>query len=333
MNVLHRISMQKIIALLIFFTLFYSRGVSQDTAKIYLSREDSLQLMKDLFSLLGSNDNKPSSYFEISANLSNKVFSERNKGLNDRQENIVLVYTPMAGYFHKSGLALQAGVNWLNDKYKGFDANQGFIMPSYELQRSKSFSFNASWTYFFVKDKFSPYSSPVQSDFYLSAGYKKTFLMPVAGLGYSSGEYKEVLHKDTTVGIIRRKLYDSITYRTQVLSVVTAVEKDLQWSGVLAKPDQLQLSASAMLNWSYSQAGISHKTNANNIYKFLVKRGRIPRLSTTAFRPESLASDIGLDYQYRIFFLRAELYLDYYLPADDTNRLSSFFNISFGVSF
>ncbi|UEG49829.1 hypothetical protein LK994_14400 [Ferruginibacter lapsinanis] len=294
--------------------------------------KDTLELLNDLLGLLDS-AYKPKSYVQIGAGVSNKIFSVNNNSLNTKQTASTIVFTPSVGYFHKGGLSISATAYLLNDVRKGFGINQYALTPGYNLPDNNKFDFIASYTYYFVKDKFSSYSSPVQHDLYTSFTYKKPWLAPGLALGYSSGDSKQAFYRDTVINFIQRHFYDSITNHLKAFSVIATVGHTFEWYQVLYKKDGIIFSPVLMLNMGSSNTTFTHKTNAPNFINFLIKRGKINKLQTSPFEVQSAGLSLDMCYIIGKFTVAPQLYLDYYFPDTDEKRFTQAFSINLGYSF
>ena len=222
--------------------------------------KDSAAILQDLMNLLDSTD-EPTSYTLVTVSIGNRLFSLHNNQLNANQStSTTIVYNPSAGYFHKSGFSLSAGAYLLNDAVKGFGATQYSITPAYDMAGSDKFSLGVSYTRYFVKDEYSAYSSPIQNDFYASFSYKKTWIEPGIALGYSTGEYKQSIIKDTTINNIHRVLYDSASFRINAFSMMLSASHRFDWYSVFKKDDGFEIAPSLLLNFGSSTTNITHNT-------------------------------------------------------------------------
>jgi len=320
---------------LLFLTLgllFFYKNHAQTKAGENLSGKDSLEMLNQLRSLLDSLD-QPTSYLFANIGIGNRLFSIKNAALNAKQNTTNLViYSPSLGYFHKSGLGLTAGASLLND-VDGFGANQFSLSPSFDLTGNKNIAFSISYTHYLVKNKFSPYASPVQNDFYSSLRYKKPWLQPGIAVGYSTGEYKEARLKDTVIAGVRRRFYDSVTYQLKALSLILSVGHQFTFYTVFNKLDGLSFTPSLIANAGSGKTTISHKTNAIALFNFLNKRGRIPKLQTDKFGMQSMGLNLDLAYTVGNLTFQPQWYLDYYLPATDLQRWLQVFTFNIGYTF
>ena len=325
--------MQKTFLVGILILLVSTKSLGQTTDTIPDNGFDSTAVLKELMALLDS-AKTPVSYFSIEAGVGNRVFSIHNNRLNARQSSIsTLVYTPSVGYFHKSGLSISAGAYLLNEKKNGFGAAQYSLMPAYNLLNNDAVGFSFSYTHLFVKDYFSPYASPIQNDFYTALSYKKTWIEPGIAAGYSTGIYKQSVIKDSSVGMIRRRLYDSATFNLQSYSMMLSASHDFEWEHIFGSNDGFLFTPSVILNFGSYNINVTHKTNAPNFVNNLIKRGRLPKLITSNFRAESAGINLNCIYSIGNFSFSPQLYLDYYLQETDSDKFTQSFNFSAGYIF
>jgi hypothetical protein len=325
--------MRKIFYFILFLTLYANSSFAQTNPGNGLSQKDSIELMSQLMSLLDSG-NKSSSYILVGVGIGNRLFSIKNNTLNAFQSYNKIICSPSVGYFHKTGLGFSAGANLLDDG-KAFGITQYSMSPSFDLAGNKNIDFNISYSHYFVKNKFSEYSSPIQNDFYTSFGYKKTWLQPGIAVGYSTGEYKDARHKDTVIFGIKRHYYDSITNQLKAFSLTLAVGHRFIWYGVLGATDGIAFTPTVMANAGSGKTNIHHNTNAVNLFKFLNKRGKIAKLQQSKFALQSLGLSVDLRYMIGNFSFEPQFYMDYYLPAVDagTKKLSQVFAFNLGYTF
>ncbi|CAN5777162.1 hypothetical protein BH11BAC3_BH11BAC3_37070 [soil metagenome] len=323
--------MRHIVLLTIAVLMLTNKNYAQQTKDTTVQQIDSLQIMKELMDLLGTED-KPSSYAFVNLGIGNRLFSMRNNSLNARQNSVnTIIYTPTVGYFHKSGISITAGANFLNDGIN-FGAKQYSITPAFDFSGNKRWDVGISYTHYFVQDKFSPFSSPFQDDIYGSVKYKKTWIQPGISIGYSAGSYNEALEKDTIInGRIKRR-YDSITYKLNAFSVVLSAGHQFIWYNAFGKNDALTFTPTLMANAGSAATSVTHNSNVALI-NFFIRKGRIPKLQTDKFEMQSLAINLDLTYTIGKFTFEPQLYLDYYLPETNASKFSQVFAFNVGYSF
>ncbi|MFZ4058115.1 MAG: hypothetical protein ACOYKE_08235 [Ferruginibacter sp.] len=301
----------------------------QKVDTVRLSAQDSITILNELAALLNQSS-KATSYFSVNVEVGNQLFSIRNKSLNSRQAERTMVFTPSIGYFHKSGLSISANTSLLNDQ-NTFGPVQFAINPAYDLPNNKNIALGLSYTHYWVKDSYSSYASPIQHDLYGSFQYKKKWLQPGLALGYSSGKYNELRTKDTVINGNRKIFYDSITYALNSFTMMLSVAHSFEWEKVLNEQDNLVFTPSILFNLGAGKTSISHITNAPLLFRILNRRGRIPKLQTDKFQPESIGVDLNLQYYIGKFSIEPEWYLDYYVASTTGNRFTQ--NITFKLGF
>ena len=324
------IYMRKIFFLVTVLFLFITKANAQKKPDS-LTPKDSIDILQELMDMLDS-ANRPVSYAFANVAVGNRLFSTRNNALNAKQNiSSTIIYSPSLGYFHKTGFNIIAGANLLNDGDK-FGVNQYSINPAYDLVGNRKFSFGISYTHYFVKDKFSAFSSPIQNDFYTSFAYKKTWLRPGVSFGYSTGEYKEVQYKDTVINNGNRHRYDSMTNKLNAFSMMLTASHEFAWYAVFAKMDGLALTPTIMVNAGAAKTSTIHKTNAP-IINFLLRKRRIPKLQQDKFSMQSIGLNLDLNYTVGKLTLQPQLYMDYYLPQTDSEKFSQVFTFNIGYAF
>ena len=325
--------MRTFIFLCIFFIFLFGRVLAQTFAGTNLSEKDSIEILSRLMNILDSSDD-PSSSFFANVGIGNRLYSVKNNALNAYQSLGKLIYSSSVGYNHKSGLGLMGGANLL-DEGSGVGVSQYSISPSFGLIGNENIDFGISYTHYFVKNKFSAYSSPIQNDFYTSFSYLKNWLQPGIAVEFSNGVYKDARHKDTVIAGIKRSFYDSVTYKLNAFSLMFTAGHQFLWHEVLDHSDGLALTPTLIVNTGSAETSISHNTNAINLFKILSKRGKIDKLQEFAFAVQSIGLNIDMRYMIGKFYLQPQLYLDYYLPAldPDNKRFSQLATLNIGYIF
>lgn len=307
--------MQKLLLLTLLIT-FSIKNYAQVPSNKVLTLKDSMDVLKDFITLEKEGAEKTTSYFTASLGLGNKLFSAHNNALNaKRSVNNTLIYSPAVAYINKSGFTISAAAFLLNDTATGFDVNQYSISPGYQLPENDYVDFSIVYAHFFVNNKFSNYSSPIQNDLYTAFTYKKTWLQPGVALDFSNGKYYEVQRK--------KKLYDSTTNKLKTFSFIASVGHEFTWEKVFNNEDAFSLSPSFMLNSSSDNLSIHHNTNAAGVATFLPKRSKLTKFQNTKFSAESFGINIDASYVIGKLTIAPEMYLDYYLPATTLNRVTT----------
>ena len=232
---------------------------------------------------------------------------------------------PSIAYQNKSGFNVALGSSLLNDTSKGFGVNQYYITTGYQLQGNNDIDFSLAYNHFFIKDKNSTYSSPIQNDLFISFTYKKTWLQPSVAFDFSSGNSYEVNRK--------RALYDSITNKLKAYAFIASVGHEFNWESVVTADDSFTFTPSFLLNLGSSKINIIHKTNALNVAQLVGKKGKLVKFQNSGFAAESFGVDFDFNYTVGHFTFEPDLYLDYYLPATSDSRTTGVFNINLSYKF
>ena len=331
--------MRNIFYLVFFLTLSVSKSFAQVQSEKNLAEKDSIELEDQLMKLLGTAE-KPASYLFASVGVGNRLYSVKNKSLNASQNTAsVAVYSPSLAYFNKSGFGISAGANLLNEE-KSFGINQYSISPSYDLTGNENISLGISFTHYFVKDKYSVFSSSVQNDLFTSFGYKKSWLQPGIALGYSSGEYGEAKNKDTVISGVKRYFYDTLNYKNNSFYTMFSISHQFFWYSALHKSDGLSFTPSLLLNAGSGSTATTHQTNVPvpgaggfEIFRGLNRRGRAPRVQTSKFEMQSIGLNLDLNFFIGNFNIEPQFYVDYYLPATSSKKTTTIFMLNVGYTF
>lgn len=314
--------MRKFLLLAILVSLCLLNYAQTKQVKSMTTIADNIQ---DDNSSSGDSD-KISSYFTAGIAAGNRLLSVHNKVVNAKEtsEN-VLIFTPSIVYQNKSGFNIAAGTSFLSDSIKGFSVNQSYLTAGYQLQNNDNIDFSIAYTHYFIADKYSISSSPIQNDLFTALSYKKTWLQPGIAFDFSSGNSYEVTRKN--------RLYDSITNKLKSYAFIASVGHEFSWESVFAENNNLNFTPSFLLNLGSSNINIIHKTNATSAAQLVGRKGKLAKFQTTKFAAESVGIDLDMSYTFGNFTLEPDLYLDYYLPTTTANRVTSVFNINLSYKF
>ena len=322
---------------LLTFTIIAFRSYAQVQPEKNLSEKDSIELEIQLNNLLGS-DEKAVSYFYASVGFGNRLYNPNNKSLNATHgKSSVAVYSPSISYFNKTGFGISASANVHRDN-EDFGFNQYSLSPSFDLIGNENISLGISFTRYFVKNKYSEFSSTVLNDFYSSVGYKKSWLKPSFALGFASGAYGEAKNKDTLIGGVKRSFYDTLNYKTNSFYTIFSVGHDFLWNSVFDKSDGISFSPSLLLNAGSGSYTVTHLTNASSmggvdIFRAQSKRRRQPRTQTSKFNIQSIGLNLNLNYSIGNLNVEPQFYLDYYVGSNVTELTTSIFMLRLGYTF
>lgn len=327
--------MQKIYLLLVCITTSFSAITAQTDS---LSKADKAildsMMQNDEFLKMMKEDARSS--VDISMGAGNGAFSSDNKAANATGITNQLILTPSVIYHSKSGLSFGATAYLTNDSTGKTELYQTGLSAAYDYYGNKVHA-GISYTHFFSdKNKYNT-KSLYQNDFYGYIKKVRGIIQPGLSAGFSGGSYKEwglasfVLKRplnprgDTT--IFAR---DSTSNKTSYFSVSANIEHDFSFYTVFAKSDELDLIPSLIVNYG-SDAFTQTHTNKLFNRKGFSKFKRVG--ATNKFQLQSIAASVDLTYSIGKFFLQSNLYMDYYLPATTSKRLSTIYSVTAGLTF
>lgn len=322
--------MHKIISTaLLFFVI--ANADAQTTTQSAL---DSMLQQDAFYQMLDSlGKEPPRSSVDVNIGIGNRLFSLNNKALTAEQANVnKLIFTPSVSYFHKSGLGFSV-TGFLGSDEGKFSLFQTGLTPSYDYI-GKKVTAGVSYTRYLLNKSLSVSPSPFQNDLYAYVSANNGALQPGLAIGYASGRYKE--YTDTV--IVRPaplppvRIRDTTTYTIRDFSLIASVKHDFDWYNLLYKNDGLLVAPQLMLIGGTQTYTAKSTTIALARRRQFLLRDR-SSVDQTKFNLQSIAFSLDVDYSIGSFYLRPQLYIDYYLPATTSNRLTATFNCVLGVSF
>ena len=278
---------------------------------------------------------KDKSYVDVNIGVGNGIFSLKNNALNAGQaQTKKLYYKPAVGYYHKNGLAITAS-GFLATDNGAFKIYQYAISPSY-MYSNKKIDAGISYTRFIEGADAGFNVSPFKNDFYASAVYKKTWIKPGIGLGYSFGKQKEYF--DTSFWLFNRVVYIRDTITTGISGLSLNVTATHQWKfyELSGKKDAVKLQSTLMLNAGSQKWNTTHSSSLSRrrpLVQNYLKSRYGDGAGAEKFKMQSLAFLLQVSYYYGNFYLQPQIYLDYYLPTTTEKRLTSLFSVTAGFSF
>lgn len=333
--------MKKLLVLLV-FTLAMQTGFSQNGGKLdslFLKGDttaimDSLLKDFDLYldSLIGRK-----SFFTINAGIGTGFFSFNEKNSVTINTEKKPIFSPSAGYFHKTGFGISASAYALLNN--GMNFYQYSFSPSYDCIK-KSFSTGIAYTRYLTKDSLDFYTTPIQNELFAYFSYKKWWVRPTLSLSYGWGSKEEYEKReaDRLLRLLRSRYYVIIKNELSVrdFSATISVRKDIDWYGVLSKSDNITLTPIAMLNAGTQNYGF----NTSYSYNFSpVRANSLPSNSeisdNTQFALQSACFALRGSYLKGRFLLQSQVLFDYFLQdLDDAgSKLSAVYSITAGISF
>jgi hypothetical protein len=329
--------MRKLYFILLLIAGFPAAAVAQTEAELKSSLDSMLQndALAQMLDSLNTIDAKSS--FDVSIGFGNRLFSLSNNSLTADQADVrKLIVTPSVSYYHKSGFGVSL-TTFLGSDSGTARVFQTGITPSYDYA-GKKLSAGIAYTRYFDNKSLSVSPSPFQNDLYAYVSAEKGLLQPGLAIGYASGKYKEYTDsiRMRPVPLPPIRILDTTTYTLKDFSLMGSVKHDFEFFQVLGKNDGLLISPQVMLiagSQKFTSVSTTTAITRQPQGGALRVRRKSSATDKTGFSLQSAAFSLDIDYSTGKFYIRPQLYLDYYLPQTDGNRLTSTFSCVLGVSF
>lgn len=333
--------MKKFLVLLV-LTVAMQPGFSQNGGKLdsLFSKGDTTaildSLLKDfdlyLDSLVGRK-----SFFTVNAGIGTGFFSFNDKNTVTVNTEKKLIFSPSAGYFHKSGFGISGSAYALLNG--GMNFYQYSFSPSFDYIK-KRISTGIAYTRYITKDSLDFYTTPIQNEVFAYFSYKKWWVRPTLSLSYGWGSNEEYEKReiDRRLRLLRTRYFVNIKNETSVrdFSATISVRKDIDWYNVLQKSDNITLTPIAMLNAGTQNYGF----NTSYSYNFSpVRANSLPSnyeiSDNTQFALQSACFALRGSYLKGRFLLQSQVLFDYFLQDldDSDSKLSTVYSITAGLSF
>ncbi len=301
------------------------------------AQKDSTLDKNTIDSLINWLKNKEqTSYFDANINFSNGSFS--NNVITATQNNNInkLIIMPNVGYYHKSGLGINLGVNFTTDQGKT-TAFQTFFSPSYDYFGEKV-NAGLSFAKYFNKDSFSYYISPLTNEISSYIKFKKGFINPRLSATYSWGSQNDIISDSALIRKLRRRyprvpLSQLLKTETKandftiVASIEHEFEKEINDKEALTFTPTLYLTAGTSRYGSNLKAGAAGpgpigQQLANNI----------SNNENYAFNLQTINFDFSAMYMKGSFYVQPQIVFTYLTPKSISQWYFTA-NLTAGVSF
>lgn len=282
----------------------------------------------------------PKSFFALNLGVGTGFFSFENKNSAFLTTRRKLIFSPSAGYYHRSGLGISATAFLINDDNK-LNLYQAAFSPSYDLIRKK-LSTGISYTRYFSKDSLNFYATPIQNEVFAYFTWKKSWIRPSVNFAYGWGSKTD--YERRRLFRINRLLSDRNRYFVQIkneetvqdFSMTVSLRKDFDWYDVLGKNDNISFTPVIMLNSGTQNFGF----NTSYSYRFnVISANSLPSNQSitdkTGFALQSASLAFRASYMKGHFLVQPQVLFDYYLMdlADDESPLNTVFAITAGWTF
>lgn len=336
-----------IIPLLFFGTVSFSQvtiqdSVSKKSMELELLADTTLDfelMMKDLDWFLDS-ISTPHSYFMGTVGFGKGYYNFSNKADILLETESKLAYTPMVGYFHKSGFNFSAIGNMLryNNKTSMY---QFSISPGYDYLENRDFAAGLIFTRYFTRNDIPFYTTPLQNEIFSYFTYRKWWMKPSMKISYGWGSRSEYSQRATLIqdlrlrrdGIIKINSKESVND----FSISWDVKHDFYWLDIFSNNDHIRISPQMAFDcgtqkFGFNQSANTYATTRRRNSDILYQTENIYLDDQLQFQPLSLVFLLRGEYSIGKFFIQSQLTMDYYFPALN-NNFSTIFSLNTGFVF
>jgi len=277
----------------------------------------------------------PRSYFLGSFSLGKGYYNFERKGSSVLTTSQKLTYSPMLGYYHKSGFGFTAIGSIINDETK-LDFYQFALSPSFDYLQNRNFATGISYTRFFTKDSLPFYTSPLQNEIYGYFTYRKSWIRPAISMSYGWGSRSDYTQREELLQSLRLRprgfTYINTKESVSDFSLIASVRHDFYWLDVLTYHDHIRFTPQIAFTSGTQKFGFNQSSNT---YATIARSGANELYSTEdiylddqlKFQPLSLTMYFRSEYAIGKFFVQPQFALDYYFPSFNNN-----FNILFSIN-
>lgn len=305
---------------------------------------DSADYYNDLFNELDDfldSLTAPRTFIIANVSLTNNYFNFTNQANTVIEANRKLSLAPSLGYYHKSGLGLNASAIITNDGDK-LNPFQYAFSGSYDYLKSLSFLTGVSLTHFFTKDSLPFYTSPLENEASVYFTYKKHWIKPSITASYGWGSRTAYVERQDKIYILRKKKNAGYTIveteeKVNDFTLTASVRHDFLWldkigpKTILRFTPQLSFTSGTQrfgFNQTSSSYVLPRKTGDNLLYY----SENVQLDSKERFQPLSITAFLKSEASWGRVYIQPQIGFDYYLPAKE-NNFTTAFNLNVGTTF
>jgi hypothetical protein len=280
----------------------------------------------------------PHSYFLASLQVGKGFYNYESKSTYLLQTTKKLTYSPLIGYYHKSGLGITASGYLLNDDHHALNFFQGAISPSYDYLENKNLATGINYTRYFTKDSLPFYTSPLQNELSAYFTWRKWWIKPSLTATYGWGSRTAYQQREKLINSLRLRPrgYTRINSTESVkdFSLLVSVRHDFYWLDVLKYNDHIRVTpqlaySSGTQKFGFNQTSNTYVTTLRTGTNILYSSRSSFLDDQTKFQPLSLTFFLRTEYAIGKFFIQPQLIFDYYFPATE-NNFSTIFSLNTG---
>lgn len=311
-------------------------GIEDLAVDTSLDYED---MMTDLVNFMDS-ILAPRSYFLISASASNGYFNYSNNAGTRIETKKKLIFSPVIGYYNKSGPGLTISGNGTNT-YQGFTFYQYVITPSFDFIQNRKWVGGFSFSRYFNKDSVKFYLTPLENELNAYFLYRRSWLQPGVSFSYGWGSKDEVKKKERLIRLLGGpvRVYTTTNTHESVsdFAVNASLRHTFYWLNLSAHNDFIRFTPMFVFSAGTQKYGFNQTTTsttrlaAKNGVADLIRRNQNLD-NKTEFQPLSLTLFLRPEYNIGKFFIQPQLLLDYYFPGN-TNNFTAVASLNAGFMF
>ena len=282
----------------------------------------------------------PQSYFLATISLGKSFYNFESKTNSSTTPLQKFTWSPMVGYYHKSGLGINA-TGYIVDDGVNKNLYQSSISPSFDYLKNKAIAAGISYTRFFTKDSLPFYTTPLKNELYGYFTYRKSWIRPTVAVSYGWGSRSDYSEREVQLIDLRlrRRGYTYINTEESIsdFSLITSIRHDFYWLDVLTYKDHIRFTPQLSFTSGTQKFGFNQKSNTyvnvlRNNSSVLYSSDNVYLDDELKFQPLALTMNFRGEYSMGKFFIQPQFVLDYYFPAT-TDNFSSFFSINVGFMF
>lgn len=282
----------------------------------------------------------PNSYFLSSLSAGKGFYNFESKSGSLITTDKKLTYSPLLGYYHKSGVGLTA-TGYLVDDGQNMNFFQGSLSPSFDYLKNKNFAAGISYTRFFTKDSLPFYTTPIQNEFYAYFTYRKWWLRPMLAASYGWGGRTDYNQREELIQDLRLRrrgfTYINTLETISDFSLIASVRHDFYWLDVFTYKDHIRFTpqvsfTSGTQKFGFNQSSNTYATTVRTGTNVLFNSENFYLDDHIKFQPLSLTLFLRGEYSIGKFFIQPQVMLDYYIPAT-TENFNALFQMNLGFIF
>lgn len=283
---------------------------------------------------------KPRSYFLASVSAGSNYFNYVKRNPLRLESEKKGVYSPVVGYFHKSGPGLTLSGNITNTGDNP-ELYQYLVSPSFDFIQNSNWIGGVSYTRYFTKDSLPFYTSPLQNEYNGYFIWRKSWVQPGITVTYGHGSRSDFKKRERYIEYLRRRRSGSIINIIKTdeevadFSITTSVRHSFYWMNVFGKKDYIKVVpqiafAAGTQKFGFNRTTSTYTVNLRNAANLLYNTGDVNVDQDLEFQPLSLSLYLRPEYSIGKFFIQPQFILDYYFPSES---LTTVFALNAGVVF